>query len=128
MLLEPSVFYYRTQRRDRSRLAMRIKESAMSRIRFGYQRITVLLRREGWKVGKKLVYRLYREQGLQVKTKQRKKLASQSRGTLELAKASNEPGLRQLGSSAQNQNDYIRPGKPVENGYMESFRGCSRPG
>ena len=64
MLLERSVFYYRTERRDWSVLAMRIKELAMSRIRFGYQRILVLLQREGWLVGKKLVYRLYREQGL----------------------------------------------------------------
>jgi putative transposase len=69
---------------------MRIKELAMSRIRFGYQRILVLPQREGWSVGKKLVCRLYREQGLQVKTKRRKKLASQNRGKLDPAKVSNE--------------------------------------
>ncbi len=32
----------------------------MVRVRFGYPRLTVLLKREGWPVGKKLVYRLYR--------------------------------------------------------------------
>jgi putative transposase len=35
-----------------------------------------LLKREGWPVGKKLVYRLYRELGLQMRTKKRRKLAS----------------------------------------------------
>jgi|ERR1700730_11456832 putative transposase len=90
MLLQRSVFYYRSQSRDRSALAMRIKELAMKRIRFGYLRILVLLKREGWEAGKKLVYRLYREQGLQVRTKRRKKLASQQRGTAEVAKVTNE--------------------------------------
>ena len=33
-------------------------------MRYGDHKITVLLKREGWAVGKKLVYRLYREEGL----------------------------------------------------------------
>ena len=37
---------------------------AQTRIRYGYRKIRVLLNREGWAVGKKLVYRLYREEGL----------------------------------------------------------------
>jgi hypothetical protein len=32
----------------------------MVRVRFGYPRLTLLLKREGWPVGKKLVYRRYR--------------------------------------------------------------------
>jgi putative transposase len=43
---------------------MRIRELARARVRYGYRRIRVLLRREGWKVGKDLVYRLYKEEGL----------------------------------------------------------------
>src|SRR5947209_16473093 len=62
----------------------------MTRVRFGYRRITVLLRREGWPVGKKLGYRLYRELALQVRTKRRKKLASQKRGKGEPAQQRNE--------------------------------------
>jgi len=69
---------------------MRIKELAMTRIRFGYLRLTVLLQREGWPVGKKLVYRLYRELKLQVRSKRRKKLASQKRGPLEIAQQANQ--------------------------------------
>jgi putative transposase len=33
-------------------------------VRYGYRKIRVLLTREGWAVGKHLVYRLYREEGL----------------------------------------------------------------
>jgi transposase-like protein len=76
MVLERSSFYYRSHPRDHRALSMRIKELAMTRIRFGYLRLTVLLKREGWPVGKKLVYRLYRELKLQVRTKRRKKLAA----------------------------------------------------
>ncbi len=45
-------------------LLMRIREIAQTRVRYGYRMIRVLLNREGWKVGKDLVYRLYREEGL----------------------------------------------------------------
>jgi putative transposase len=37
---------------------------AQTRARYGYRKIWVLLNREGWAVGKHLVYRLYREEGL----------------------------------------------------------------
>ena len=39
----------------------------------------VLLRREGWRVNHKRVYRLYREEGLGIRVKRRKKLASAPR-------------------------------------------------
>jgi putative transposase len=90
MMLQRSSFYYRSHSRDHRGLSMRIKELAMTRIRFGYLRLTVLLKREGWPVGKKLVYRLYRELKLQVRSKRRKKLASQQRGPLEVAQQANQ--------------------------------------
>jgi putative transposase len=46
-----------------------IKEIAATRVRYGYRRIHVLLRREGWPVNAKRVYRLYRELGLQLRNK-----------------------------------------------------------
>jgi putative transposase len=58
---------------------MRLRELAASRVRFGYRRLTVILRREGWRVNPKRVYRLYTEDGLTVRTKVRKKLARRSR-------------------------------------------------
>lgn len=43
---------------------MRLRELAASRVRFGYRRLTVLLRREGWQVNAKRIYRLYTDEGL----------------------------------------------------------------
>ena len=78
-------------------MKMRLRDLAMVRVRFGYLRLTVLLKREGWPVGKKLVYRLYRELGLQIRTKKRRKLASAQRATTQAATKRNETmvdGLR----------------------------------
>jgi putative transposase len=48
-------------------------------VRYGYRRLHILLRREGWRVNHKRVYRLYREEGLGIRVKRRKKLASAPR-------------------------------------------------
>jgi len=61
---------------------MRLRELAEARPRFGYQRLHVLLRREGWPINRKRVYRLYREEGLVVRTKRRCKRASHVRVVL----------------------------------------------
>lgn len=75
-----SLFYYRPHRDRQEGLRLRLKELAAARPRFGYLRLHTLLRREGWKVNRKRVYRLYREEGLQVRTKRRKKkIATQTR-------------------------------------------------
>ena len=66
--------------RDRQdALRQRRRELAAVRVRFGYRRLTVLLKRDGWKVNAKRVYRLYTLEGLAVRTKPRKKLASRAR-------------------------------------------------
>ena len=55
------------QARDQSALRLRIRELAHARPRFGYRRLLVLLRREGWGVNHKRVRRLYRLDGLRVR-------------------------------------------------------------
>jgi putative transposase len=45
----------------------------------GYRRLTVLLRREGWNVNTKRVYRLYGEENLKVRSAERKKIARRQR-------------------------------------------------
>jgi len=45
----------------------RIKEIAETRVRYGYRRVHVLLKREGWVVNAKRIYKLYRELGLQLR-------------------------------------------------------------
>lgn len=54
-------------RDPRAELRIRLRDLATSRVRYGYQRLYVLLRREGWLVSKKLVYRLYCEEGLGIR-------------------------------------------------------------
>lgn len=75
--LRPSVWYARSRASDQNALHQRIRNIAMSRPRFGYLRVLVMFRREGWQVGKKRVYRLYRLEGLQLrmKVKRRKRIA-----------------------------------------------------
>jgi putative transposase len=194
--LQRSTFWYRSRAKNRTALKMRLRDLAMSRIRFGYLRLLVMLRREGWEVGKKLVYRLYRELGLQMRTRKRRKLASARRASVERATRPNErwsmdfitermedgryfrtltvvdqftrecPVLEpavslsgrhvacldrvavqrgypqsitvdngpEFSSKAMDawayengvRLDFIRPGKPVENGFIESFNGRLR--
>jgi putative transposase len=62
----------------------------MARPRYGYRRLTILLRREGWRVNSKRVYRLYREEGLKVRIKRRKKFASHARVRPPAARRVNE--------------------------------------
>ena len=56
-------------------LRHRLRELAGTHVRYGYRRLTVLLRREGWHVNAKRIYRLYRDEELIVRTKQRRKMA-----------------------------------------------------
>jgi putative transposase len=53
-----------------------LRRDAVERPRFGYRRLHVLLRRRGWRVNHKRVYRLYRAEGLAVRRKRRKRLAA----------------------------------------------------
>ena len=55
---------YRSYLDPRTALRIRMRDIAHSRVRYGYRRVRVLLQREGWKVSKNLIYRLYREEGL----------------------------------------------------------------
>ena len=53
-----SVRRYRSTRPSQEALRRRIREIAATRIRYGYRRIHVLLRREGWQINRKRVHRL----------------------------------------------------------------------
>jgi putative transposase len=197
-LLRRSTWYRRSQAKDQTGLRMRIRELALNRPRFGYLRIHVLLRREGWLINRKRVHRLYRLDGLQVRMRvRRRKRLSLHRGPVPQPTAANqhwsmdfvhdqlldgrsfriltvidqwsresvvvEAGFSLTGSSVaaaldraaqrrplpkaitvdhgteftsraldewawqrQVQLDFIRPGKPVENGLIESFNGRLR--
>jgi putative transposase len=71
--VERSTYHYRARRTGQATLKQRIKEIAESRVRYGYRRVHVLLRREGWAVNAKRIWRLYRELGLQLRNKSPKR-------------------------------------------------------
>ena len=62
-LLQRATWYKRSQAKDQTPLRMPIRDIANGRPRFGYLRIQVMLRREGWFVNHKRVHRLYRLEG-----------------------------------------------------------------
>lgn len=85
-----STLRWKSQKEEQEALRCRLKELAATRVRDDYRRLTVLLKREGWSVNAKRVYRLYKEEGLIVGTKQRKKLARQTRVSVAEASAPNQ--------------------------------------
>ena len=193
-----SAWYRKGTAQDQTALSMRIRDLAHARPRFGYQRITVLLRREGWPVNRKRVRRLYRLQGLQLRMRiRRRKHMCLHRGPVPRAARTHErwsmdfvhdalfdgrafrvltvvdqysrqspvlePAFAHSGRSVAEaldrvvaklgppssitvdhgteftskaleewawqrgvQLDFIRPGKPTENGHIESFNGRLR--
>ena len=74
-----ATYEYRSRKDEQAALRIRIRDLAYARVSYGYQRIHVLLQREGWKVNHKRVYRLYREEGLTMRTKRPRRHVTASR-------------------------------------------------
>jgi putative transposase len=86
-----SVYGYRSRARDAKPLVLRIKEITATRVHYGYRRVHVLLRREGWKDNHKRVYRLYRNEGLSLRHKRpRRNKAARLRQPKQLVTAVNQ--------------------------------------
>ena len=82
---------YERQRQGREeKLKARLRTLSGERRRFGYRRLTVLLRREGWTVNHKRVYRLYKQEGLQVRRRKRKRIGAVERQPLAIPSRQNE--------------------------------------
>jgi len=58
------VSYIAKRRRDEAELIKKIHKLAIRNGRYGYRRITVLLRREGWRINRKRVHRIWKSEGL----------------------------------------------------------------
>ena len=82
--LAPKVFRYRTQRSDDGVLRTRLKALAAQRRRFGYRRLHLLLKREGFVVNHKKLYRIYREEKLVVHRRGGRKRALGTRAPIAL--------------------------------------------
>ena len=77
--VERMTLRYEHHRDPQEALRVRLRELAGSRVRYGYRRLTVLLKRDGWEVNAKRIYRLYTEKGLIVHTQKRKERAQRQR-------------------------------------------------
>ena len=73
---------YRSRRPDDAELRARLRALAHERRRFGYRRLHVLLRREGFKVNHKRLFRLYREERLMVRRRGGRKRALGTRAPM----------------------------------------------
>ena len=73
ILLHKSVFYYIPKERGDELMRMRMKEIAATRVRYGYLRIYILLRWEGFMDNNKRVYSVYCEEGLNLRSKRSKR-------------------------------------------------------
>jgi putative transposase len=69
-----SLYRYESKRPDDTPLKERLAELAGQKRRYGYRRLHVLLRREGWLLNWKRTYRVYREAGLMVRRRKRKRI------------------------------------------------------
>jgi len=81
---------YRTIRADDSSLRQRMKAIALERRRFGYRRLHVLLKREGYAINHKKLYRLYREEKLAVRRRGGRKRAIGTRAPMLVPAKPNE--------------------------------------
>ena len=70
---------YQGLRDPQDALRMRLREVAASRMRVGYRRLTVWLRRDGWRVHAKWIGWLYTEEGVMVRTTVRVRAARRNR-------------------------------------------------
>jgi putative transposase len=87
--LARSRWQHRSRRPSDAPLAEALKAKAEARPRWGYRRLAVLLRREGWTVNLKRVLRVYRAEGLRVRTGRRRKQVSTLRVPRPLADGPN---------------------------------------
>jgi putative transposase len=75
---------------DDRELRERLATLASNNPGLGYRMLGGMLRLQGWPVNHKKVYRLYRDQGLQLRRKGKKRLKSEGRGMPQPASCANE--------------------------------------
>ena len=86
-----SLFRYAPKRAaSDAAVSARLAELAADKRRYGYRRLHVLLRREGHALNRKRTYRLYRQAGLAVRRRKRKRVALAERRPLPNPAAANQ--------------------------------------
>ena len=87
--IDPRVHRYRSRRPDDAIVRKRLRELASERRRFGYRRLHILLRREGFHINWKRVYRLYKEERLTVRKRGGRKRALGTRAPMVVPQGAN---------------------------------------
>ena len=90
MGISRSLYRYESKRPDDTPLKDRLTALAGQKRRYGYRRLHVLLLREGWLLNWKRTYRVYREAGLTVRRRKRKRIAGIERQEKVLATGPNQ--------------------------------------
>jgi putative transposase len=103
-----STHRYRARKAERDMaLRARLKELAAKRMRFGYRRLRAMLVREGMPANHKRVYRLYREEGLAMRIRLRRRIRWNGAITSPAARRPNERWSMDFVS------DYVSGGKVI---------------
>jgi len=87
--LHRSVFQYEKEDGDDGALRKRLRELANERRRFGYRRLHTLLKREGFQINWKKLYRLCREERLTVRKRGGRKRALVTRAPMVIPQGAN---------------------------------------
>lgn len=88
--IDPRVYRRVSRRPEDTDLRGRLKELSSERRRFGYRRLHILLKREGWHVNWKKLYRIYREEGLTVRKRGGRKRALGTRAPMAVPQGPNQ--------------------------------------
>ena len=88
--LERSSYYYQARPAHDERLRKALRRLAFRHRRWGYQTLTELLRREGFTDNHKRIYRVYREESLQIRSRRRKRVARWRGERLEAPRGPNQ--------------------------------------
>jgi putative transposase len=88
--IDPRVFRRAPKRSEDTELRSRLKELSTERRRFGYRRLHILLKREGWAVNWKRLYRIYKEEGLTVRKRGGRKRALGTRAPMAVPQGPNQ--------------------------------------
>lgn len=88
--IAPKAYRYAPKRADDKAIRERLRALASERRRFGYRRLHILLAREGMRLNRKKLYRLYREERLTVRKRGGRKRALGTRAPLALPQGRNQ--------------------------------------
>ena len=88
--IDPRVYRRHSTRPADDALRKRLRELSGERRRFGYRRLHILLKREGWDMNWKKLYRLYKEEGLTVRKRGGRKRAIGTRAPMHIPQEPNQ--------------------------------------